>query len=153
MKRKDLLILSNLRLNARTTLTDISKNTSIPVTTVYDHLKKYEKELIAKNACLLDFRKMGYRSKAKIALRVDNNHRDLISFLQAHPSVNSVYRLNSDFDANFDFMVEVICREPKDVDNFMKELSSEFPVTNSIVFNVAEDLKREEFLTRIHDEK
>ncbi|MFC1752750.1 Lrp/AsnC family transcriptional regulator [Thermoproteota archaeon] len=153
MKRKDWLILSHLRKNARSTLTQISRKTYIPVTTVYDHLRKYEQKLIMKNACLLDFKKIGFKSKAKIAVRVDNNQRDFVKNLIEHPLVNSLYRLSADFDANFDFMIELIAREQRDIDNFIRDLKRDFPVSNSLIFNVTEDLKREEFLSDSEGER
>ncbi len=145
IKRKDLLILSYLRKNARQRLTSISRRTHIPVTTIYDNVRKYEDRFIIKHASLLDFRKLGFNAKTQIAIKVDGARGELLSYLQDHPNVNSLYRTDSEFDV----LAELVFRELKDVDEFVETLKSRFPVEKSFVLNVTDDLKREEFMSRI----
>ena len=52
---KDLLIISCLRENSRNNLTNISKMTGIPISTIFDWLKKYEGSIIKKHTALLSF--------------------------------------------------------------------------------------------------
>jgi len=59
MKLKDMMLLSNLRANARETLTNISKRTNIPISTIFDRLKLHEKNLIKKHTAIIDFALLG----------------------------------------------------------------------------------------------
>ena len=145
IKRKDLLILSYLRNNARQRLTSISRRTHIPVTTIYDNVRRYEKKFIVKHASLLDFRKLGFNAKTKVALKVNGSRAELLSYLQEHPNVNSLYRTDSEYD----LMAELVFRELRDVDEFMETLNSKFDIEKSVVFNITEDLKREEFMSKV----
>ena len=145
MKRKDLLILSYLRKNARQRLTSISRRTHIPVTTIYDNVRKYEKLFIIKHASLVDFKKIGFNAKTNIALKVDGSRSELLSFLHEHPNVNSLYRTSSDFDV----MAELVFRELRDVDEFLDLLKNRFSIEKSLVLNITDDLKREDFMSKI----
>ncbi|HIJ01446.1 TPA: hypothetical protein HA363_02255, partial [Candidatus Woesearchaeota archaeon] len=58
--KKDVLLMSFFRNNARENLTRISRITRIPVSTIFDKLRDYEKELVKKHTTLLDFRKLGF---------------------------------------------------------------------------------------------
>ncbi|MFC1741649.1 Lrp/AsnC family transcriptional regulator [Nanoarchaeota archaeon] len=145
MKRKDLLILSYLRNNARQRLTSISRRTHIPVTTIYDNVRRYEKRFIIKHASILDFKKLGFNAKTNIALKVNSSRAELLNYLQEHPNVNSLYRTGSDFD----IMAELVFRELRDVDEFLETLKTKFDVEKSLVLNITEDLRREEFMSKV----
>jgi DNA-binding Lrp family transcriptional regulator len=145
LKRKDLLILSYLRNNARQRLTNISRRTHIPVTTIYDNVRRYEKKFIIKHASILDFRKLGFNAKTKIALKVSDSRAELMSYLQEHPNVNSLYRTDSEFDV----LAELVFRELRDVDEFLETLKNKFQVEKSLVLNITDDLKREEFMSKV----
>jgi DNA-binding Lrp family transcriptional regulator len=145
LKRKDLLILSYLRSNARQRLTSISRRTHIPVTTIYDNVRRYEKRFIIKHASILDFRKLGFNAKTKLALKVNGSRAELLSYLQDHPNVNSLYRTDSEYDV----LAEVVFRELRDVDEFLDTLKNRFDVEKSVVLNITDDLKREEFMSKV----
>ena len=145
LKRKDLLILSYLRNNARQRLTSISRRTHIPVTTIYDNVRRYEKRFIIKHSSIVDFRKLGFNAKTNIALKVNGSRGDLLAYLQEHPNVNSLYRTDSEYD----IMAELVFRELRDVDEFLEALNNRFDVEKSLVLNVTEDLKREEFMSKV----
>ncbi len=145
LNKKDLLIISNLRRNARETLTNMSKTTHIPISTIYDKLKFHEGGLIKKHTCLLDYNKLGYSTRANVLLRVDKSTRDeLKDFLIKHNNVNSVSKINN----NYDFMIEMIFREIRELEEFLEKLDDKFKIKSKQVFYVIEDLKREEFLSQ-----
>ena len=145
LKRKDLLILSYLRNNARQRLTSISRRTHIPVTTIYDNVRRYEKRFISKHTSIIDFKKLGFNAKTKIALKVNGSKAELLNYLQEHPNVNSLYRTGSEYDV----LAELVFREFRDVDEFMETLKNRFEVEKSFVLNITEDLKREEFMSKV----
>ena len=143
MNKKDLLIITHLRNNARMPLTRLSRKTSIPVSTLFDRLKANENKVIVKHTSLLDFAKLGYNTRANITLKVDKDDKDLLrDYLMKHQSVNSVYKINN----GFDFMVEGIFRQIKDMEIFLDELDSKFKITDKKTFFIIDDLKRESFM-------
>ncbi|MFC1722821.1 Lrp/AsnC family transcriptional regulator [Nanoarchaeota archaeon] len=142
MRRKDLLILGYLRSNARQRLTHISRRTHVPVTTIYDNVRKYEKDFIIKHASLLDFRKLGFNAKTNLAIKVAKK-TEVLDYLSSHPNVNSMYRTDSEYD----FLVELVFRELRDVDLFIKNLAEQFDVEKTLVMNLTSDIRREDFLS------
>jgi Lrp/AsnC family transcriptional regulator, leucine-responsive regulatory protein len=142
--KKDLLIVSNLRKNARETLTNMSKATHIPISTIYDKMRLHEGGLIRKHTCLLDYNKLGYPTRANVLLRVDKEHREALKeYLVKHMNVNSVSKINN----NYDFFAEMVFREIRELEDFLESLEDRFKVKSKQVFYVIEDLKREEFLS------
>ncbi len=141
--KKDLLIVSNLRRNARETLTNMSKATRIPISTIYDKLRLHEGGLIKKHTCLLDYNKLGYPTRANVMLRVDKPDREALKeYLVKHNNVNSVLKINN----NFDFMAEMVFREIKELEDFLEALEDRFKIRAKQVFYIIEDIKREDFL-------
>ena len=143
IKPSDLKFISYLRKNARQTLTNISKKTRIPISTLYDKLKLHEGSLILKHTTLLDFAKLGFNCRANVLLRIGREQRDKLgSYLKAHPVVNNLYKINN----GFDFLAEGIFCHVKDLEDFLEELEKNFPLEEKKTHYVIEDLKREEFI-------
>ncbi len=143
MEQSDILILSHLRKDARQNLTRISKHTGIPVSTIFDRMRKYSGSLIRKHTALVDFSELGYDMRANIVLRVHKQDRQqLQNFLEKKGQVNSLYRINN----GYDFMVDALFRNMKEVDDFMEELER-FRIRAKECYYVLEDIKREEFLS------
>jgi DNA-binding Lrp family transcriptional regulator len=143
MAEKELVILSHLRQDARKNLTAISKETGIPVSTIFDKLRRYEEEgMIKKHTAMLDFSKLGYEVKVHIALKVPREHRDsLRTYLLKEPLVNSVYRINN----GYDFMIEAFFKNINDVHEFVEGLER-FRVKSPEEYYVLEEIKKEAFM-------
>ena len=60
LSKNEIKLLTYFRNNARKPLTRISRETRIPVSTIFDKLKTYEKLFIKKYTTLIDFRKVGF---------------------------------------------------------------------------------------------
>jgi DNA-binding Lrp family transcriptional regulator len=143
LSEKDKIIFNHLRKNARINLTDIAKITGIPASTIYDRVRSNEKCIVKKHTTLLDFAKLGYNAKAKIALKVNPEDRKrLFDFLSTCKNVNSMYRINY----GYDFLVEVIFPGIVDVEDFINSIESNFKIKEKHVFNVIDEIKREEFI-------
>ena len=144
LKEKELNLLSYFRNNARISLTKLSRMTNIPVSTIYDKLKDYErKKLIKKSTAIIDFRKLGYEIRNQILISAKkDNKEELQKFLIKHPKVNTIYRINN----GYDFLIETVFKNMNEMDEFMKSLEI-FEPANKKEFFIMEDLKREEFLT------
>lgn len=144
LREKDLKMLSHFRKNARTSLTKMSRLTRIPVSTIFDKLKEYEKQkLIMKHTALLNFKSLGFDVRTQILVTTDtDNKEDLQKFLVMHPKTNTVFRINN----GYDFLIEAVFRNMEELDEFTKQLD-EFELIEKKEFFVMEDIKREEFLT------
>ena len=104
ISHSDLEVISHLRNNARKKITEISRDMKIPVTTLYDKIRAHEKKgIMKKHITLLDFNKLGYYSRAVLAITVGVEKREqLKKYLMGHPRINSLYRV----DAGHDFVFE-----------------------------------------------
>jgi DNA-binding Lrp family transcriptional regulator len=140
--KKDLLIIANLRNNARMPLTKLSKNTHIPVSTIFDRLKI--NDIIVKHTSLIDFAKLGYKVRAQIAFKVDIEDKETLKeHLMKHGSCNSVLKINN----GYDFMIEGVFREIKEMEDFLEELEQKFKILEKTTFYIIEDLKKEAFMS------
>ena len=142
LNKKEKLLISFLRQNARETLTNLSKKTSIPISTIYDSLK--ENNYITRNTCLLDFEKLGFHTRVNIFLKSSaKNRKELENYLVGHQNVNSVFRINN----NFDFLIEGIFKQVKDVQEVIELLEKNFGDLKKDIFYITEELMKEEFLS------
>lgn len=144
LDKKEMLILTNIRSNARESLTRISRKTCIPVSTIFEKLKIYESGLIKKYTSLIDFTQLGYNTRATILLKVTKEYKDkLREHLLINKSLNSVYKINN----GYDFMLEGIFKEIKDVEVFLEKLENDFGVTEKYVYYIIDELRKEDFLS------
>ena len=142
MKNKELLFIPHLRQNSRETLTKLSRKTGVPVSTIFDQLKKTD--IIAKHTCLLNFNNLGFNTRANILLKVNREDRELIKdYLANNNNINTVYKTNN----GFDFMIEVIFKHIKDLEDFMEILEEKFFIKSKQVFYIIDEVKREGFMT------
>ena len=141
--KHNLRVLSHLRQDARIQLTTMSKLTGVPVSTLFDWLKAGQ-GVITKHTCLLDFTKLGFHTRVNMSLKVEQAHKDIVrEYLLKHPSINSLYRINS----GFDFMAEGIFMHIKDAEDFFEELETKFQILEKKTCFIVEDIKREGFLS------
>ncbi|MBD3164542.1 hypothetical protein GF323_05030 [Candidatus Woesearchaeota archaeon] len=144
--KKDAQILSHLRNNARKKVTHISNDLEIPVTTIYDKIRAHEKRFVKKHVTLLDFPSLGMHARANLAIRVDKDIKpQLQSFLMQHPNVNSLSKVNF----NSDFLAEVVFPNMIHIEDFVDSLEKKFKINNIQVYSIIDDLKKEDFLTKL----
>jgi len=141
--KKDLMVISCLRQNARETLTRMSRKIRMPISTIYDRLRYQERDLIIRHTTLLDFAKMGFNARVSIAIRVNRESRSQIcQFLASHPNVNSLFKINN----GYDYLIEAVFRHLKELQEFMEQIEAKFPITEKQLFYIVDDVKREDFL-------
>jgi DNA-binding Lrp family transcriptional regulator len=144
MNQKEMKILSHLRNNSRIGLTKLSRETQIPVSTIFDKIKALEESVVMRHTSLLDFQKLGYSTRANISIKVDRNDRDgLRDYLVKNQYVNSVYKINN----GFDFMFEGIFKEIKEMEDFVELLETKFKILEHKSYFIIEDIKREDFMS------
>lgn len=142
--KKDFEILSHIRKNSNQPITDIAKSTGIPLTTIYDRMRSHEKKLIKRYTVLLDFTKLGYHTKMKIALGVKKEQKErLLKFLLGHPSTNSISKI----DLGYDLFAEMIFKSHDEAHTFIDELDEKFKIEKKHIFFVVDEIERERFLT------
>ncbi len=143
MERKQYLILSSLRQDARLSLTEMSKLTKIPVSTIYDKIKSYKGDLIKKHTALIDFSKLGYNTRAQVLLKVRKEQRaDVQDYLLRSRNANSVLKINN----GYDFMVEFVFKHIKELEDFIEAFESKFEILTLQTYYIVDDIKREEFI-------
>lgn len=153
LSEKDNEIIRHLRGNARAKIVGLSKKLNLPVTTLYSKLRRYEQKLIKKHTSLVDFTQLGYFKSVYLVLKANRSangsqKQELKEFLAGHGSVNSLFRINY----GYDYLVECIFRDEKEVTDFLGKLQDEFG-SEVQMHNVIEELKREEFMAHQAKEK
>lgn len=142
--KKDLEIIVELRKDSRSQLTTISKHTGIPISTIYDRLKNKSGALIKKNISILNFDLLGFNTTAKVCIKAGKSKKkELIEYLSKHQNVNSLFKINN----GFDYLVEVIFKNVKDLEEFLEEVDEKFIIRQRVVFYVIDDIIRERFLS------
>jgi len=141
-ENKELVLVSNLRKNCRETLTKMSRSTGIPVSTLFDMLRKTDK--IRKHTCIPYFSKLGYGVKAFMSIAVETDHKSEVkAYLLSHPNLNSLFKINN----GFDYMAEIICRSLHDLETISETINEKYNITKKEVHYVIEDIAREEFFS------
>jgi len=141
VKKNNLLILKNLRNNARKSFSNISRDTGIPVTTVFDNYKKLKKEsVITRHTSLIDFKKLGFFFRNFVFVKTRNKN-DLLSFLKDHENVNSVFKIST-----YDYMVDAVFPGIKEFYLFLDDLR-DFGLLKLELHDVIEHIKKEEFFS------
>ena len=142
--KKDILIMTYLRKNSRTTLTEIAKKSHTPISTIYEKLKNVKQHIIKKNTCIIDFNKLGFYARAKFVLQAHINHKkDLFDYLMKHNNINSIYKINN----GYDFLFEGVFRNMKDLEDFLETLQIKFKSKKCETYYIIEETKREEFMS------
>ncbi|MBI2548862.1 Lrp/AsnC family transcriptional regulator [Candidatus Woesearchaeota archaeon] len=140
----DLVIIAQLRKNARMTLTEMSKNTNVPVSTLYEKIKAYTGNIIKRFTVDLDFPKLGYSIQVMMLVKAGNKKEELSLFLRTNPQVNTLFRTNN----HFDYLVEAVFRDLKELEEFNERLLIDFHVKKRELFHLVEELERDAFLTQ-----
>jgi len=144
-KTSDLLIVSHLRRDARITLTQMSRQTRIPISTIFDKIRDFkETGLIRKNTSLISFDRFGFNTKALIFLSTTREERkQLTEILTMNANVNSLFKVNN----GWDFIAEVIFPGFKDIEEFLERIEEKVSLSKKEVLYIIEELKREEFFS------
>ncbi|MBU4456482.1 MAG: hypothetical protein KKA65_03190, partial [Nanoarchaeota archaeon] len=132
-----------LRQNSRKSLTQLSKEIKIPISTLHEKIESYKNNLIKKNTAIIDFEKIGYNTRANVLLKIERDKRqELQEYLSKCHNVNCLLKVNN----GFDFLVEFIFEHIKELEDFMEILEQKFPILNRETYYIIDDLKREEFM-------
>ena len=143
MNPKTLQFLTHLRENSREKLTTISKKTNIPISTLFDLLKELQGGLVTKSTVLLDFSKLGFHTRAKVFLKVNNEDKEkLRNHLNLNPNVNTIFKINN----SWSFLIETVHKNIKELDSFLEKLHEKFMIENQQIHYLIDEVKREGFV-------
>ncbi len=143
MNPKTLQLLAHLRENSREKLTTISRKTNIPISTLFDLLKELQTGLITKSTVLLDYSKLGYHTRAKVFLKVNNDSKDkLKNHLNLNPNVNTVFKINN----KWNFIIETVHKNIKELDDFLEKLEDNYNIEDKQIHYLVDEVKREGFV-------
>lgn len=134
MEEKDLAIIKRLRINSRMPLTKLSKDTGVPISTIFDRMKKYN--FVIKHTTILDYQKLGYQ-RAYILIR--GCKREILGKLFTYNNINSI----TEVEGKYDYLVDFIFKKPIELDQLIEDIGE----ANLELLNVSDSIKTEEFLT------
>jgi len=145
LTQKDAKIIAMIRTNSRESLTVVSRRIQIPVSTIFDKLRKYKEKMITKFTALMDFQQLGYNARATVMIKANPTNKDqLMEYLMKHNNVNTLFKINN----GFDFMIDIIFGNVRDLEQFVEDLDERFKMKTKIVYYVVEELMQEEFLVK-----
>ena len=148
MKEKEIQLITSLRENGRATLTEISKNTQIPVSTLFDILKR--SRTIRKHTCLPDFQALGYQIKAIFLVGVSSDQKEpLRKELLKRPHLNNLLKINN----GYDFLFELIAHDLNTMEQLREDLEGQFSFSKKEVHYVIDEVARECFLSSMKQAK
>jgi DNA-binding Lrp family transcriptional regulator len=143
MKTKDLLIVSQLRGNARVPVLGISKAVNLCRATVAERVRVLQKQVIQKYTALIDFVALGYGTRLGLTVRLaERDKLVFVRYLEQHACLNNLYKTTD----GADFFVEMIFASIEDADAFVQDLSRGFALKSLHAFFIERDLVREAFL-------
>lgn len=144
--KEDLQLLSLLRKDARETLTNLSKQIQVPISTLYDRLRSAKHSgLIKRFTVLPDYETIGFSARAFLLIRTSTEARAKVkAFMSSHPHINCLYRINN----GYDFMLECIFPTIREMEDFLTHIEQEFRFKSLQVFYLLEEVMEEAFLTQ-----
>ena len=133
--KTDLLVLSELRRNARQSITLISRRTGLSVSTIINKIEKLN-PFVKKYSALIDFSKIGFNIHILFLIKAEKSLKPLLE----NPFVNNAYKIND----SYNYYIEAVFKSIKDYDDFKKELLNHSSKFKELF--VVEEFEREGFL-------
>jgi DNA-binding Lrp family transcriptional regulator len=145
MKKQELQIVRAFRCNARESLTTASRRLNIPVSTIYDRLRRMHGSVIDRHVSLLNFKELGFDVHVQVAFSIPVSLRDaLVAYLKKHPNINALYKTTSAAD----FVIEVVCKNLVAYNKIIELLECDFGITDRKEFYIVDKICRESFMTK-----
>ena len=138
MKKRELLVLGQLRVNSRQSLTDISISAGLPLSTAFKTVAGFQKTgLVVRYVSFVDYFLAGYSCVVPVFFRV-RDKEGLKKFLLGREEVNSLFRVSGDYD----FYAELVFESMLNFCRFFEELK-EKRFSNGLYLHMLECVKRE----------
>ena len=93
LSKKECIVLSCLRKDARMSFVKLAGLVGIPVTTVYEVVRRLERKVVDRYTVDVDFEFIGFNVRMNFILRA-NKKKDLLKFILGSEYVNSVFKID-----------------------------------------------------------
>lgn len=142
LTEKHFAILAALRQDARRSLAQVSRETGIASSTVFDYFSHLSEQAVLKFTTIPSFHQLGYPLHKKFLLKSRNRQRAL-EWLQQEPHVNNLYRVDG-HDAFF----EAFFADMQQLEEFKERMEEALKPKRLQEFDILEVLKQESFVPR-----
>lgn len=129
-------------MNGRIKLTQISRATGLPVSTIHERLRTYQSKGYVRPICLIDFEKLGFGSRAHVLMDVEQKDKEvLLQFLSIHPNVNTLFRINN----GWTLLMECVFPSMIRLEEFLEGIGRRYIILKKEVHYTLKEIKREGF--------
>lgn len=139
LKRNEIILLNEIRKNSRSSITEISKKVNVPISTLFENLKKLEDKVIKKYTSIPDYRKINFSIITTILVKTKNKDV-LLEALKDHHNVNNIERISN----GYDILIQAIFSDMKEMHSFL-DLVDESKIESKKFFYLLDCIKKEEF--------
>ena len=124
LDKKDIALLKELQSNCRQSLKKLSKKLNMSITTVYDRMKKLEREGVIKECvAVLDYEKVGNPFTTYTLVQIDyiyllqsgENQRDVAKKLSKLPHILETHVITGEWD----ILLKIRGKNPKEIGHFV----------------------------------
>ncbi len=142
---KDLEIISLLRRNSRLSITRIARKVSLPISTVYDRMRRLQRNgVIKKYTCLVDYKSFNYPVTSHVLMRINGKSRERAeSFLANSIFTNNFQKVNGD---EFNYFGTFVFPSMEELQEFLERVAEKFNIYNYKIFYVLRGIREEGFL-------
>ena len=144
LKEKEKKLIVALRKNGRKKIKKFANEKNIPVSTMFDVLKRLEKKKIIQHSSSLAFEEIGFPFRIFVTVRTMPQVReDLKEYLLNSKNVNTIHEI----DTGFDFHFEAVFKNPKNARDFMTDFEEKNSLIEIRTYNIIANVCKEKFLT------
>ena len=139
----DIKILSLLQDDAMISVQELSDKVGLSTTPCWNRLQKLQElGIIKKKITLINSEKLGFANRVFVFIRTNKHKKDwsdkLREYVIKQPNVLGMYRISG----NYDYLIDVICRDIKGFDSFYQKLIENievFDVSSSFVMEIMKE--------------
>lgn len=126
------------------TLTSMSKSINLPVSTIFERLRRSEETIISRHTCLINFNKLGYTIRANVNIKIGNNdHSQFQKYIKKSLSINNAYRITQ----KYDYLLEALFTNMLELESFKTDIIKKFKISKMETHYILDDVCREKFMT------
>ena len=139
LNERQLSVLRHLRKEARKHFMQISRETNIPVTTVFDQYRRLRKVAITKEVCLLNYKYLGYTLRSYFIADCESR-RILLKFLNIEKRVNNLFLVGTKT-----ILFEAVFKDEGEKNEFIDNLES-YRIRELKELSISDEIKSESFI-------
>lgn len=125
MKANARAVLNQLRIDCRASLASIARITGIPLSTVFQILKRFHSQGLVRHTCLLNFDRLGFPFRVGVFLRASQKP-EVKKALASLPCLNNFYQLSG----GYDFYADLVFKNWHSYESLLEKLKNMKAVKN-----------------------